>query len=153
MSAEHRPSEPRSRQLQRKTPNAEVYIGRKQCIRHYLFPFGGGKARWWTCLWKGTQTPILLAVWRLSTPGRLATHKGLRREWGWNCHTSVACGVAEQCEWGCILPRACSPGAKVSAQSWDSPAKPSTGRPHDLMMSDPVSLLLMNLGCRSPFAG
>ena len=34
----------------------------------------------------------------LSTPGRLAMHKGLGREWGWNCHTSAACGVAEECE-------------------------------------------------------
>ena len=184
MSAEHRPSEPRSHQLQRKIPNTEVYIGRKQCIPSLLIPLGVRKGQITNMLVKGNTNPdssgsfssvqslscvrlfatpwiaacqaslsitnsrsslrlasielvmpsshlilcrplLLLPpirpsiIWCLSTPGRLAMHKGLRREWGWNCHTSVACGAAEECEWGCVLPTACSPGAKVPAQCWD----------------------------------
>lgn len=57
MSTEHRPSEPRSRQLQRKTPNTEVYIGRKQCISSLLISLRVRKGQITNVLVKGNTNP------------------------------------------------------------------------------------------------
>ena len=99
MSAEHRPSESRSRQLQRKIPNTEVYKRRKQYIPSLLISLVVRKGQITNVLVKWNINPDSSGcLASLSTPGWLAMHKGLRREWGWNCHTSAACGVAEECE-------------------------------------------------------